>query len=245
MTSITSYTGTTSWTTRLARVGRQARSFSVPLVVAGVLAAGCGTTHATGSASAGTAASTTPSAAASAAQSAAAAPVPTVTGGSVVAGEPACSGWPSGAPHGTLTALFGAVAVERCVTGYQKGPGDAEWQTATLEKATKNITPLVDALLQPSTQRRPDTVCPDLVMIPPQVLLISSTGEQLIPRVPLTGCGIVDSRILTALEMLTWQPVSVRLIAKVSGMQPGTATVEPRSPKTFQTMPSAGAASLS
>jgi hypothetical protein len=231
MTSITSYTGTTSWTTRLARVGRQARSFSVPLVVAGVLAAGCGTTHATGSASA--------------AQSAAAAPVPTVTGGSVVAGEPACSGWPSGAPHGTLTALFGAVAVERCVTGYQKGPGDAEWQTATLEKATKNITPLVDALLQPSTQRRPDTVCPDLVMIPPQVLLISSTGEQLIPRVPLTGCGIVDSRILTALEMLTWQPVSVRLIAKVSGMQPGTATVEPRSPKTFQTMPSAGAASLS
>lgn len=235
MTSITAKT----WTARLARAGRQARGFSVPLLIAGALAAGCGTVRSPASGSAGAAGSSTPPAAASGTPSATATPVPTVTGGTVAAGEPACVGWPSNAPHGTLTALFGVVAVERCVTGYQKGPGTAEWQTATLEKATRNIAPLVDALLQPSTQRRPDTVCPYLAIIPPQVVLISSAGKQLIPRIPLSGCGIVQSRFLTALATMTWQPVSVRLIAKVSGSQPGTATVSPRSPKTFQTLPAA------
>ena len=235
MTSITAKT----WTTRLARAGRQGRGFSVPLLIAGVLAAGCGTAHAPASGSAGAATSSAPPAATSGAPSATATPVPTVTGGAVATGEPACVGWPSNAPHGTLTALFGAVAVERCVTGYQKGPGNVEWQTATLEKATKHITPLVDALLQPPTQRRPQTVCSYLALIPPQVVLISSTGKQLIPRIPLSGCGIVTSRYLTALATLSWQPVSVRLITKVSGSEPGMATVSPRSPKTFQTLPAA------
>jgi hypothetical protein len=220
---------------RGARAARKARAFSVPLLVAGVLAAGCGTAHAPSSG--GATASGAATAPASATPSASATPVPTVTGGSVVAGEPACVGWPANAPHGTVTALFDAVAVERCVTGYQTGPGKVEWQTATLEKATKNLAPLLDALLQPSTERQPDTVCPELAMIPPQVLLISATGKQLIPRIPLSACSTLESGFLSALAALTWQPVSVRLISKVSGSQPMAATPAARSPKTFQTLP--------
>jgi hypothetical protein len=226
MTSITLNTQVT----RLARVARQARAISVPLLVAGVLAAGCGTTHAGPTASGA-------NAAASSAPRTSATPVPTVTGGTVVAGEAACAGWPAGAARGTLTAFFNPVAVERCVTGYQKGPGKAIWQTATLEKATKDLGPLVDALLRPSVQHRPGVVCPYLVMLPPQVVLISSTGKQLIPRLPVTGCGIVDSGVLGALATLTWQPVSVRLITKAAGSQPGATAPRVVSPKTLQTLP--------
>jgi hypothetical protein len=154
----------------------------------------------------------------------------------VVAGEPACLGWPASAPRGTLTAFFEPVAVERCVTGFQKGPGNVEWQTATLMKASKNLTPLVNALLRPSTEHRPGTVCPYLVMLPPQVVLISSTGKTLIPRLPLSGCGLVESQVLCALAALTWQPVSVRLVAKVSALQQSTFTAKPVSPKSIQTL---------
>lgn len=235
MTVITAKTGTT----RLARAGGQARGICVPLLIAGTLAAGCGTVTAPASGRSGAATSSAPPVTVSGTPAASATPVPTVTGGAVTAGEPACVGWPSDAPHGTLTAFFGAVAVERCVTGYQTGPGHVLWQTATLEKATRNIAPLVDALLQPSARQRPGTVCPYLAIIPPQVVLISASGKQLIPRIPLSDCGQVQSQFLTALATLTWQPISVRLIAKVSGTQPGTATVSPRSPKTFQTLPAA------
>jgi hypothetical protein len=225
--------------TPLARVARQSRTFAVPLLVAGALVAGCGTAHAP--ASSGTSAapgSSTASASASAsAPSASATPVPTVTGGAVVAGEPACVGWPANAPRGTLTAFFNPVAVERCVTGFQKGPGNVEWQTATMLKATKNLTPLVDALLRPSTTHQPGAVCPYLVMLPPQVVLISSTGKQLIPRLPLSGCGLVASAVLGALARLIWQPVSIRLVAKVSGLQPSAVTSKQGSPKTIQTLP--------
>jgi hypothetical protein len=226
MTSITSSTPGTRLA-RLARTARRARALSVPLLAAGVLAAGCGTTHA--------ALSSGPNAAVSSTPRASATPVPTVTGGTVVAGEPACAGWPASAPHGTVTAMFDTVAVEKCVTGFQTGPGKVEWETATLEKATKNLAPLLAALLQPSTEHQPDLVCPELAMIPPQVVLISSTGKQLIPRIPLGGCGIPASRVLTALATMTWQPVSVRLLTQVSGSQPGT--VRPVSPKTIQTLP--------
>jgi hypothetical protein len=252
MTSIPSNTRTA----RLARPAGRARAFSVPLLAVGVLlAAGCGTVHApsSGGATASSGSSTAVASAipsVSAAPAASATPVPTVTGGPVVAGEPACAGWPAYAPHGTLTALFDAVAVERCVTGYQTGPGRAEWQTATLEKATRNLTPLLDALLQPSAARQSQIICPELAMIPPQVLLISSTGRQLIPWIPLSACSTVQSRFLSALAALTWQPVSVRLVSKVLGSQPMPATPAARSSKAFTTLPAnerktAGPASLS
>ena len=60
-------------------------------------------------------------------------------------------------------------------------------------------------------------MCPAVAVIPPQVVLISANGQKLIPRLPATGCGLTQTQVLAALDALPWQPVSVRLIAKVPG----------------------------
>jgi hypothetical protein len=212
----------------IARLARQTRAASVPLLVAGALAAGCGTVAAnpgaTNEPNATASSSASPAASASASSSApapSATPVPTVTGGPVATGETACVGWPSDAPRGKLTTFFQPVAVERCVTGYQIIRG-SEWETATLEKSTGNLTALVEVLMQPSTRVQPGVFCPMFVVIPPQVLLINSTGKQLIPRLPEGPCGVADSRVLTTLASMSWQPVSVRLISKVAPGAPRT-----------------------
>lgn len=230
MTSITANTrfNRLARAARKARGARKASAVSVPVLVVGALAAGCGTAHAPSSSSTSVSAS---------APKVSATPVPTVTGGTFIAGQPACAGWPANATRGTLTAFFNPVAVERCVTGVQQGPGKAEWQTATLEKATKDLTPLVAALLRPPAQHHPDMVCPELVMLPPQVVLISSAGKTLIPRIPVTACGLTASGVLSALNSLTWNPISVRLVTKLTGSQPFTATPRASSPKTIQTLP--------
>jgi hypothetical protein len=225
----------------ITRLARQTRAFSVPLLVAGALAAGCGTVHAPVSppAAGSTAGHATSS------SSASATPVPTVTGGPVTAGETACAGWPSDAPHGRLTAFFQPVAVERCVTGFQTIRGKGEWETATLEKSTDNLAALVEVLLEPSTRIQPDVFCPELAFIPPQVLLISSTGKELIPQLPVDGCGTTNARVLTTLASMSWQPVSVRLISKVTPTTaprtlPG-ASIGPGSPKALRTGAAAAA----
>ena len=71
-------------------------------------------------------------------------------------------------------------------------------------------------------------------MIPPQVVLIGANGQKLIPRLPATGCGLIQSQVLAALDTIRWQPVSVRLIAQVSG---GAApTVSGSAPHSIQTV---------
>jgi hypothetical protein len=218
------------------------RAWALPaaLLAAGALAAGCGTTPAgapaggstpTASAtaapstsSASFSASAAPSGAAGASgspgaagPSGAAAPVPTVSGGPVTPGEPACVGWPASAPTGTVPASFVPVAVERCVNGAQTIPGKGLWQTASLERADRGLDALVSALHQPAGPRRPGTACPALAIIPPLVVLIGATGQELIPRLPVSGCGLIQSRLLAALAGLPWRLVSVRLIAPVPG----------------------------
>jgi hypothetical protein len=224
--------------TSIARLARQTRAVSVPLLVAGALAAGCGTVAANpggvnqpvGTSSSSTSAS---------APAPSATPVPTVTGGPVVAGETACAGWPANAPHAKLTAFFQPVAVERCVTGFQTIKGKGEWETATLEKSTDNLATLVDVLLQPSTRVQPGVFCPEFIVVPPQVLLISSAGKELIPRLPVGECGSTDTRVLTTLAAMTWQPVSVRLITKVAPtVGPRTlpgASIGPNTPHALRT----------
>jgi hypothetical protein len=233
--------------TSIARLARQTRAVSVPLLVAGALAAGCGTVAANpggpnepagpaSSTASSTAASTSASAPASAPS---ATPVPTVTGGPIIAGASACVGWPSDAPRGKLTALFEPVAVERCVTGVQAIQGKGEWETATLEKSTGNLATLVEVLLQPSARVQPGVFCPEFATIPPQVLLISSTGKKLIPQLPLGPCGNTGARVLSTLAALSWQPVSVRLISKVSASTPPRtlpgASIGPSLPKALRT----------
>jgi len=148
-------------------------------------------------------------------------PVPTTTAGPpVTPGQPACAGWPANVVHvKTLPASFAPVAVIRCVQGYQMIPGKGEWQTATLERAVKNLAPLISALRTPSARPTPGTVCPAIAMVPPQVVLVDGTGNAVWPALPTTGCGLVQPRVLAALSALSWQRVSVRLVAQVQTQQ--------------------------
>ncbi len=216
------------------RPGTRAWAVTAALLAAGALAAGCGTTQAGAPAGApaptvsATAASAAPSAsatpswstgsagpAAPSGSAGSAAPVPTVSGGRVTPGEPACVGWPASAPRASLPASFVPVAVERCLKGIETVPGKGLWQTATLQRADSDLGALVSALHQPSGTHQPGTACPMLAIIPPQVVLISATGQALVPQFPVSGCGLIKSQVLAALAALPWRVVSVRLIAPV------------------------------
>jgi hypothetical protein len=196
-------------TGQAGRFGRRARALSGPLIAAGALAAGCGTAH-TGAESNGGPGRPT-------AAAASATPVPTVSGGHYAAGGVACADWPAGATSAALPVSFVPVSVERCVNGAQTVPGKGLWTTATLQRADTGLTTLIDALRRPAAPRQPGTVCPAVAVLPPQVVLISATGQKLIPLLPVGGCGTAASQVLAALDALSWQPVSVRLIAKIPG----------------------------
>jgi len=220
-------TSTTSFA-RLALLARHGRPAVVALLAAGALAAGCGTVHAT--AATGSAGRSTTSARATPSQQPT--PVPTVTGGAV-AGQSGCVGWPAHPARVTMPALFVPVAVERCVTSIQTIAGKGQWETATLEKATSDLAPLIAALRHPPVTHTPETFCPALAMLPPQIVLISASGQELIPVLPVTGCGLVQSAVLAAIAVMPWQPVSVRLIAPVpTAVQSGATQQATGSPKT-------------
>jgi hypothetical protein len=198
-------------------ISRRARAVALPLLVAGALAAGCGSAQ--GGAASGTAANNAAPghATAPATPAAPATPVPTVSGGPVVPGQPACVGWPAGGTSASLPVSFVPVTVERCVNGAATIPGKGLWTTATLQRSDSDLTGLINALRRPPVTHLPGTVCPAVAVIPPQVVLISANGQKLMPRLPASGCGLIQSQVLEALNALRWQPVSVRLIAKIPG----------------------------
>ena len=214
---------------------------TVPLLVAGALAAGCGAASSSALAGGGTAA--TGSVAGGAPTSGAvhgSAPatpiVPTVSGGPVTPGGVACTDWPAGTGSVSLPASFVPVSVERCVNGATTIPGKGLWTTATLQRSTSDLSVLLNALREPSATRQPGTVCPALAVIPPQVVLIDAHGAKLIPRIPVSGCGLPAAQVLTALDSLRWQQVSVRLIAKISGgTSPTPASVSGTAPHSTAT----------
>lgn len=217
--------------TSLALFARRARVI-VPLLLAGALAAGCGTGRAP-AADGAAAAATSPGSTAPARHPT---PVPTVTGGSVAPGQPACTGWPAHAPHVRMPALFAPVAAERCVTSIQTIAGKGQWETATLEKATTDLAPLTAALRHRAVSRTPG-MCPQLAMLPPQIVVISESGQELIPLLPVGGCGLVQSAVLAAIAALPWHPVSVTLVGPVTAKVPeGTTREATVSPKTVQTL---------
>jgi hypothetical protein len=224
----------------------QAARLAVLLLVAGGLAAGCGSVSAGNTAaSAGSSAAAAsgsavsgraPHSSATATPAASAAPVPTVSGGAPAAGGVACVGWPSGAVSAPLPASFVPVSVERCANGATAVPGKGLWTSATLQRSTGDLSRLLAALREPSATRKPGTVCPALAMIPPQVVLVNAAGQKLIPRLPLGDCGLTSAAVLSALDALSWQPVSVRLIAKISGganeTMPPTSVATPQPAQT-------------
>jgi hypothetical protein len=204
--------------TRRARASRAALLASVPLLALVTLAAGCGTVT-TPQAGGGTSsqappANGSPTATPTLSQITPTA-VPTTTGGSVAPGQQWCANWPANAAHGTLPTSFVPVAVLRCVEGYQTIPGKGQWQTATLERANQGLATLIAALRAPAGHRAPGVMCPDIAMLPPQIVLIDSAGNMIIPRLPLSGCGLVQQQVLAALAALPWFKVSVRLIAQM------------------------------
>jgi hypothetical protein len=214
-------------------VGRRT-GVAVPLLVAGALAAGCASAQ-TGAAPGSIANNAAGGpATAPAGPTASATPVPTVSGGKVVPGKPACVGWPGGATSTSLPASFVPVSVERCVNGAQTIPGKGLWTTATLQRSDSDLTRLINALRQPPATHPPGRVCPAVAIVPPQVVLIGANGQKLIPRLPATGCGLIQSQVLAALNTLRWQPVSVRLIAKIPG--PAAPTVSGGPPHSVQTV---------
>ncbi len=195
----------------------------VALMAMALAAAGCGTVKAgsanagaagTGSAGTGAAGAASGSSAASTGNPS---PVPTISSGIRVAGEPACANWPTGAKKGQLTASFVPVTVLRCASTTTAVPGKGLYYSATLERATSDISVLVAALRRPSTREPAGTMCPMLAMIPPQIVLIAKDGSMLSPTFPVTGCGLLQSPVLAALNQMPWQAVSVRLLSKIPG----------------------------
>jgi len=232
--------------------GRRAWGLAVPLLVAGALAAGCGSASSSAPAAGGTVASAAAASggAASSAPIAGGAPtsgavhgsapatqvVPTVSGGPVAPGGVACTGWPSGTESVSLPTSFVPVSVERCVNGATAIPGKGLWTTATLQRSTSDLSGLANALRQPSATHTPGTICPALAVIPPQFVLINAAGEKLIPRIPVTGCGLPAAQVLSALDSLRWQQVSVRLITEISGgASPTAPSVSGTAPHSTQT----------
>lgn len=183
-------------------------------------AAACGTVNApaggaasaTGRPASATPAPSAPSAPASVAPSRVPVPPPSEPV-PVVPEKTACTGWPS-VPSGSLPTSFVPVAVLRCVTGYTTIPGKGRWLTAILEKADQDLGPLAEALHAASGNPRPGEMCPQYVIIPPQIVLAAADGTMIRPRLPITDCGQIQHEVINALDALRWQTVSQRPIEK-------------------------------
>jgi hypothetical protein len=202
-----------------ARRGPGARLWVLAVAAAAtMLAAGCGTAVAPPAGGGGTRTATKiPSSPVPVSSSAA--PVPTTTAGPPSGSAIACAGWPAHVVEGKPPASFVPVAVIRCVNGFQMIPGKGEWQTATLERADRNLAPLIAALRHPSMRRAPSTICPEIAMLAPEIVLLGRDGQAFLPALPVTACGLVQPPVLAALAALPWQKVSVRLVAQVQTQQ--------------------------
>jgi hypothetical protein len=190
----------------------------VALTAMALAAAGCGTVS-SGQGSPGAPAGSTAAASGSAPRSTGSpAPVPTVTSGPApVAGQPACADWPAGVRKGRLAASFVPVEVLRCVSTTTAVPGQGLYYSATLERATSDISALVAALRQPVKREPAGTMCPMIAVIPPEVILIAKDGSMISPTFPVDGCGLLRSPVTAALNHMPWQTVSVRLLGRVPG----------------------------
>jgi hypothetical protein len=107
------------------------------------------------------------------------------------------------------------------------------YASATLERATKDLGILVEALRRPSGHMMPGTMCPMLAMIPPQLVLIAGNGAMISPRFPVDDCGMIQSGVLLALAKMPWQVVSVRLLSKL----PDVSVTAPATPNPSGAVP--------
>jgi len=139
---------------------------------------------------------------------------PAAPGAPVAAGSARCDHWPA-APAGRLPRSFQPASVLRCVPGTVSVPGKGQWTAATLEKADQGLAPLAGALSSVSGHMEPGRVCPQFVIVPPQIVLVGKDGTMVRPSFPVTACGQIQQKVLSALAGLHWHTVSRRLLAKV------------------------------
>ena len=121
----------------------------------------------------------------SAAASASATPVPTVSGGPVARGRGRLRGLAVGRadrePAGVLRPGEGGAVRERGAGHPGQGPvGDRD----AAAKPTAASPRWSARCAGPPGRQRPGTVCPALATIPPQIVLISATGQKLMPAAP-------------------------------------------------------------
>lgn len=135
-------------------------------------------------------------------------------GAPVAAGKAQCRGWPD-APAGRVPRSFQPASVLRCRAGRVSVPGKGQWTAAILEKADQGLTPLTGALSSVSGHMEPGHMCPQFVIVPPQIVLVGKDGTMIRPTFPVTACGQIQQKALSALEGLHWRIVSRRLIGKV------------------------------
>lgn len=132
----------------------------------------------------------------------------------VAAGKAQCRGWPD-APAGRVPRPFQPASVLRCVIGTVSVPGKGRWTAAILQKADQGLAPLTGALSSASGHMEPGHMCPQFVIVPPQIVLVSKDGTMIRPSFPVTACGQIQQKVVSALEGLHWQTVSRHLIGKV------------------------------
>lgn len=197
---------------------RRTVALAALMVLVTLAAPACGSSHPAATASA-------PATGSAPATRTAATPVPRAPGASIAQGGPAapvgpvsggqsrCTGWPS-APAGRLPRGFQAASVLRCLTETVSVPGKGEWTAAVLEKASQDLAPLTGALSAVSGHREPGHMCPEYLIAPPQIVLVSKDGAMIRPVFPVTACGQIQPKVLSALAALRWQAVSRRLLAK-------------------------------
>ena len=105
------------------------------------------------------------------------------------------------------------------MTSYQPIPGKGQWEIATLERVDREPGAADRGAAPPVGPDQPGTLCPEIAIVPPQFVLISGDGKMLVPRLPISGCGLVQPQVLVALSALSWQPVSVRLVSQIQTQQ--------------------------
>src|SRR5260370_39197645 len=60
-------------------------------------------------------------------------------------------------------------------------------------------------------------MCPMIAMVAPQIVLIAKDGAIFSPKFPVSGCGMIASPVLRALNALPWQVVSGRGFSPAPG----------------------------
>jgi hypothetical protein len=81
--------------------------------------------------------------------------------------------------------------------------------TLVAERSTSDPTELVRALQEPSVPRL-KVVCPMIAVYIPNFALVESNGQLLVPKLPVNNCGMPQSDVVAALNLMHFSQISSR-----------------------------------